>query len=212
VLDQLETLEQRLERRLSAVTDSPLLLETEGDELEGPYPSGGFHAAVIALGLDGLAIGVSQLTNLHEKLLHRILDTRFSGLPEQLAREPGIQAGAISLHKAAVALAAENRMLAAPASVHATDTSAGQEDVQTFGLLAAEKLGRALDNLELTLACELVALRQGYRLRGAPPSAPLLAGALRKLEAVVPPIDEDRTLSGDMERVRALLRDGRLTT
>jgi histidine ammonia-lyase len=206
LLDQLEVLEQRVERRLSAVTDSPLLLEAEAEEPEGMYPSGGFHAAALAGALDGLAIGVAQLTNLHEKLLHRVLDTRFSGLPEQLAREPGLQAGAVSLHKAAVALAVENRMLAAPASVHATDTSAGQEDVQAFGLLAAEKLGRALDNLELALACELVALRQGYHLRGASPSAPLLARAVAKLEGVVPPIDQDRTLSGDLSRVRGLLQ------
>jgi histidine ammonia-lyase len=210
LLELLELLEQRLERRLSAVTDSPLLLEAGGDEPEGMYPSGGFHAAGLAGALDGLAIGVAQLTNLHEKLLHRVLDNRFSGLPEQLAREPGLQAGVVSLHKAAVALAVENRMLAAPASVHASDTSAGQEDVQAFGLLSAEKLGRALDNLELALGCELVALRQGYHLRGAPPSAPLLASALEKLAAVVPPIDEDRTLSADLERVRALLREAPL--
>ena len=94
VLDQLSVFEARLESALGAVTDAPLVLPADGDEPEGAYPSGGFHAAAVALALDGLAIGVSQLTNLTEKRLHRLLDARFSGgLPEQLAVDPGRQAG-----------------------------------------------------------------------------------------------------------------------
>jgi histidine ammonia-lyase len=205
VLDQLDTLEERLARRLQAVTDSPLVLAAAGEEPAGAYPSGAFHAVDVAVALDGLAIGVSHLTNLAEKRLHRLLDARFSGLPEQLAVEPGTQAGVIALHKAVVGLAVESRHLAAPASVHALDTSSGQEDVQSFVFLAADKLGRALDNLELALACELVALRQGYYLRGAPPPQPLLARALEQIEAEVPPLAVDRTLTLDVEHVRGLV-------
>ena len=210
VLDQLEVFEDRLEQALGAVTDGPLILPTDGSEPAGAYPSGAFHAASLALALDSLAIGVAQITNLVEKRLHRLLDARFSGLPEQLAVDPGTQAGVISLHKAAVGLAVENRLLASPASVHALDTSSGQEDVQAFELLAADKLGRALDNLELTLACELVALRQGFYLRGDSPPQPLLARALEKLAAEVPPVEKDRTLTHDVERVRELVRSGSL--
>lgn len=210
VLDQIESFEAWLEQALGAVTDSPLILAADGDEPAGAYPSGAFHAASVALALDSLAIGVAQLTNLLEKRLHRLLDARFSGLPEQLAVDPGIQAGVISLHKSVVALAVENRLLATPASVQALDTSAGQEDVQAFEFLAADKLGRALDNLELALACELVALRQGFYLRGDPPHQPLLAQAFEKLEAEVPPVAEDRTLTHDVERVRDLVRSGSL--
>jgi len=205
VLDQLETFEARLVRALGAVTDSPLILPGDEREPAGSYPSGSFHAAAIALQLDSLAIGVAQLTNLVERRLHRLLDTRFSGLPEQLAVDPGRQAGVVSVHKAVVGLVAENRLLASPASVHATDTSSGQEDVQAFEFVAAEQLGRALDNLELALACELVALRQGFYLRGAPPPQPLLAAVLEKVAAAVPPVIVDRTLTGDVERARELI-------
>ena len=210
VLGQLETFEARLEAALGAVTDSPLILPAEDDEPAGAYPSGAFHAAAVALALDGLAIGVAQLTNLAEKRLHRLLDARFSGLPEQLAVDPGKQAGVVSLHKAVVALAAENRLLAAPASAQAFDTSTGQEDLQAFEFLAADKLSRALDNLELVFACELVALRQGFHLRGEPPPQPRLAQLLEKLETEVEPIVVDRTLTGDVERVRELVRAGSL--
>lgn len=205
LLGALDELEDEAARRLGAVTDSPLYLAAEDGEPEGFYPSGAFHAAWPTLRLETVAVAVSHVTSLVEKRLHRLLDSRFSDLPEQLAPEPGKQAGAASLHKAVVGLAVENRLFASPASVHAIDTSTGQEDVQAFTLLAAERLERALDNLEWALACELVALRQATHLRGRPPAAPRLALAVERLADVVPPIAEDRTLSPDVQRVRALL-------
>jgi len=65
-----------------------------------------------------------------------------------------------------------------------------------------------LDNLEAALACEFVALRQAAHLRGGALKAPLLQAALERMAEVVAPIDEDRTLSPDIERLVALLRAG----
>ena len=167
VLEQLEAAEAQVARELRAVTDSPLFLEADGAEPAGFYPSGNFHSQALCLALDALAIGVTQVANLSEKRLHRLLDSRFSHLPDQLAAEPGRQTGLVFLHKAVIGFAAD-RMLAAPAAVHTVDTSTGQEDFQAFTFLAAEQLGRILDNLELILASELLAARQAHHLRGAP--------------------------------------------
>jgi len=209
VRDVLDAAEHQLEREVRAVTDSPVYLAADGSEPEGFYPSGNFHAQAVAFSLDALAVAFAQLANLAEKRLHRLLDARFSGLAEQLAVEPGRQTGALVLHKAVVALCAENRLLAAPASVAAFDTSAGQEDVQAFALLAADKLRRLLANVELTLAYELVALRQAQHL-AARRLPPLLEHAAGLLAELVPPIEEDRPLAPDIERVRELLRSGGL--
>ena len=206
----LEELATTAERRLRSVTDSPVLLDVQTGEPEGLYPVGGFHAIDITRRLEGVALAVAHVTNLVEKRLHRLLDARFSGLPEQLARRPGVQAGTVSLHKAVVGLVAENRLLAAPASIHAIDTSTGQEDVQALTFLAAERLDAMLGNLEAALACELVALRQAAHLREGSFDAPLLASVIARLAEIVAPIDEDRTLSPDVERVVALLRTGEL--
>ncbi len=205
----LEEAERQLEREVRAVTDSPLFLPAADGEPEGFYPSGNFHSQAVAFALDALAIAYAQLANLAEKRLHRLLDARFSGLPEQLAVAPGMHTGVSVLHKAVAALCAENRLLAAPASVTALDTSAGQEDFQAFVPLAAEKLGRLLDNVELVLAYELAALAQASRLRGRALPAPLerVASALRE---VVPYVVEDRPLAPDVERVLALVRSGAL--
>ena len=204
VLEQLEAAEAQVARELRAVTDSPLFLEADGAEPAGFYPSGNFHSQALCLALDALAIGVTQVANLSEKRLHRLLDSRYSHLPDQLAAEPGRQTGLVFLHKAVIGFAAENRMLAAPAAVHPVDTSTGQEDFQAFTFIAAEQLGRILDNLELILASELLAARQAHHLRGAPlPRA--LEAELERLTGGIDPVTDDRPLSEDVERVRVRL-------
>jgi histidine ammonia-lyase len=205
VTDVLDAAERQLERELRSVTDSPLYLAAAGAEPEGFYPSGGFHAQALAFTLDTLAIAYTQLANLAEKRLHRLLDARFSGLPEQLAVDPGRHTGVSVLHKAVVALCAENRLLAAPASVSPVDTSSGQEDFQAFTPLAAEKRERVLDNVELVLAYELTALAQARSLRAAP-LPPALERTASALLDVVPRVVDDRQLAPDVERVRALVR------
>jgi histidine ammonia-lyase len=203
-LDLLRHVDDQVERELRAGTDSPLFLDAAGEEPAGLYPSGNFHAQALSLGLDALAIAFAQVGNLAEKRLHRLLDARFSGLNDQLATHPGRQTGLVFLHKAALGYAAENRLLAAPASVHPGDGSAGQEDVQAFAFLAADKLARLLDNVELLIASELLATAQARTLRAAP-LPPRLEAAIERLD--VAPIAADRSFSEDLERIRSLLRD-----
>jgi histidine ammonia-lyase len=195
----------QLERELRAVTDSPLYLPADDDEPAGFYPSGSFHAQALTFALDSLAIAFAQVGALSEKRVHRLLDARFSSLPEQLAVDPGRQTGLSPLHKSIVGLVAENRLLAAPASLGATDSSTGQEDMQAFTPLAADKLGRLLANTELVLAYELVALAQARRLRDDA-FPPALEQLIAPVLGVVPLVDRDRSLAPDVERVLELLR------
>jgi len=208
-LDLVDQLDAQVARELRAVTDSPVFLGAEDGEPAGFYPSGNFHAQAICFGLDALAIGFAQVGNLSERRLHRLLDRRFSGLADQLAVDPGRQSGVIFAHKSALGFAAENRALAAPASVQPFDGSAGQEDFQALTFVAAEQLGRLLDNLELILAAELVAIRQARHLRATPLPAPMEAAGERVAECVAV-VEEDRSLSGDIERARDLIRSGTL--
>jgi histidine ammonia-lyase len=199
----------QISRELRAVTDSPLVLPAEGEEPAGLYPSGNFHSQALGIQLDALAIAFAHVGNLAEKRLHRLLDHRFSHLPDQLAQEPGRQTGLVFLHKSVIGLVAENRLLAAPAGVHPIDASTGQEDFQALTFVAAEKLERILDNLEVVLASELLAVRQARELRGSS-LPPVLEARVGRLAEHVRPVGEDRSLSGDIERLRALMRSGEL--
>src|SRR5262249_44590576 len=93
--DAAERLEQQPAQRLGAAPDTPLVLGAGDGEAAGLYPTGGFHAATPALLLDMLGIAAAHVLNLLEKRLHRLLDHRFSGLPEQLAVAPGRHAGVV---------------------------------------------------------------------------------------------------------------------
>jgi histidine ammonia-lyase len=66
-----------------------------------------------------------------------------------------------------------------------------------------------LSALELALAHELVALRQARFVGAAELPAPL-EDAVSIVAEVVAPVVEDRSLAGDVERVRDLVASGRL--
>jgi histidine ammonia-lyase len=205
-LDHLRT---QLDRELRAVTDSPAYLPAADAEPEGLYSTGNFHAQYLVLLLAATLSAFTQVVNLLEKRLHRLLDARFSGLPDQLTPDPGRQSGVVVLHKQVIGLAAQARTLAAPGAIHAIEGSTGQEDFEAHTLLVAHQLDGVLSALELALAHELVALRQARFVGAAELPAPL-EDAVSIVAEVVAPVVEDRSLAGDVERVRDLVASGRL--
>ena len=208
-LDLIARLREQLERELRAVADSPVFLPAGEGEPEGLYPTGNFHAQAVTTLLDAVGVALAQVLNLVEKRMHRVLDSRFSGLPEQLSLDPGRQSGLVILHKQVIGLAAEAASLAAPGSIRAADASTGQEDFQAHTILAARQLEQILADLELALAYELVTLRQAHDLAGRA-LLPPLQGVLAAVAEVVPQIHEDRSLAPDVKRVRELIAQGTL--
>ena len=90
---------------------------------------------------DFLAIGAAEVGAIAERRTDRLLDsTRSHGLPAFLAEEPGVNSGLMIAHYSQAAMVAENRRLAAPASVDSIPTSAMQEDHVSMGWGAARKL------------------------------------------------------------------------
>ncbi|MBV9605189.1 MAG: aromatic amino acid lyase [Solirubrobacterales bacterium] len=208
-VDLLAHFRAQVERELRAVTDSPVFLPAADAEPEGLYSTGNFHAQYLVLLFAATAAAFTQVVNLLEKRLHRLLDARFSRLPDQLTPDPGRHSGLVVLHKQVIGLAAQARALTAPAAVHAADASTGQEDFQTHTLLAASQLDGVLSALELALAYELVALRQARFLAGAPlPEA--LEQAVSRVATIVAPVAEDRSLAAEVEQVRDLVASGEL--
>jgi histidine ammonia-lyase len=200
-------LDEDVRRALAAVTDSPALVD--GRVVAG----GGFHAVGLAAGMDGLAVALVQAAELAGQRLHRLLDGRFSGLPDQLSPDPGPVTGLVLVQKRAVGALAEARRLAAPASVGLADTSLGQEDAASFAPEAAEQLRRVEELVREVVACELLAARQAWWLRDRgnrrdTTPAPGLRRLAGRLEDLVAPVDRDRPLGPDLDRlIGALERD-----
>ena len=109
---------------------------------------GHFHGAPVGFACDFLAIAAAEVGAIAERRTDRMLDrTRSHGLPPFLAEDAGVNSGMMIAHYTQAAMVAENRRLAAPASVDSLPTSAMQEDHVSMGWGAARKLRRSVANL-----------------------------------------------------------------
>jgi histidine ammonia-lyase len=194
-------------RELAAAIDNPVVLP------DGRVTSNGnFHGAPVAYVLDFLAIAAADLGSMAERRTDRLLDpARSGGLPPFLADDPGVDSGLMIAQYTQAAMVAENKRLAAPASVDSIPTSAMQEDHVSMGWGAARKLRAALANLRRILAIELVAAARGIELRAPLQPSPASAAALAELRTAVPGPGADRFLSPELAAAEDLLRGGRLT-
>jgi histidine ammonia-lyase len=205
VRDALAHCESVLEIESGSATDNPLVFIDNGDVLSG----GNFHGAPLALALDYAAIAVTHLLNMSERRIDRLINPDLNeGLPAFLVTKAGKESGFMIPHVVAVALLNEVKVLAHPASTDNLPTSAGKEDHVAMGMTSALKLRTVIDNAEDLLAIELLAAAQALEFR-----RPLKAGlgvemAHAKLRSLVPPLDSDRPMSGDIQRVAEAIRQG----
>jgi len=197
VLRAAALLEAAVHRALAGVTDSPAYLD-------GRFiGTAGFHGIDLAAHCDQLTAAFCHAAEVAAARLHRLLDPRVTGLPAQLARHPGPEAGMSPVHKRAAGEVHAARRLATSTPVGLIETSGGQEDAQSFAWEAADKLRGALRHARAVTACELLA---GYQaaalagLSGRPPS-PGCAALLDWLSASIPAIDGDRPFGEDIARL-----------
>ena len=94
-----------------------------------------------------LAIACAEVSSIAERRTDRLLDrSRSHGLPPFLVEDAGVNSGLMIVQYTQAAMVAENRRLAAPASVDSIPTSAMQDHV-SMGWSAARKLRRSVSNL-----------------------------------------------------------------
>src|SRR5712692_5898556 len=189
---------------LQSAVDNPVVLES--GEVES---TGNFHGEPLAFAADFLAIAAAEVGAISERRLDRLLDPhRSEGLPPFLAHEPGVNSGLMVAQYTAASLVAENRRLAAPASVDSVPTSGMQEDHVSMGWGAALKLRTVLDNLTSILAVELVAAARALDLRGPLVPAPATAAVRDAVRKHIAGVGPDRVLAPELAAAEALIRSG----
>jgi histidine ammonia-lyase len=205
--DLLDYVEGTVAVELNAATDNPLVLVD--DELL--VSNGNFHGQPVAFALDALAMASSELANISERRVERLVNPNLSdGLPAFLTPDGGLNSGFMIPQYVAASLVSENKSLCHPASVDSIPTSAGQEDHVSMGNAAALKAWQVLANSERALSIELLAGAQGVEFL-----APLEPGVgVRATHAFVrsvsPRLQDDRPLAPDIEAVAVAIRDGSL--
>ncbi|MDS7594320.1 histidine ammonia-lyase [Agrobacterium tumefaciens] len=202
--DLFETCAATVNRELASVTDNPAVAGTP----EEPLVWSEAHAVAPALGqaADALAIAIAQIAAMSERRIDRLVNPLVSGLPPFLASDPGSHSGFMIAQYTAAALANENRRLAAPASTDGGLTSALQEDFLAHPTAAANKLLAVIDNAEYILAIEWLAATQAHDfLDTVARRAPCTDALYGLLRAQLSHYSDDRPISSDMEKARALL-------
>jgi histidine ammonia-lyase len=208
VRDQLDHAGKATDAELASVTDNPIVLGSP----QGPRALSEAHAVGAAIGLsaDSLGIAIAELAAMSERRIDRLVNPLVSALPAFLASESGVGSGFMIAQYTAVALAAENRRLAAPASLDGGITSGLQEDHLCHATPAALKLLDILANAQIILAIELLAAAQAYDLQPtALARAPRTESVYRAVRERIPHYADERPLAGDIELARRILDERR---
>ncbi len=203
----LDFLRPAMAAEMNSPGDNPLVL-IEAREI---LSSGNFHTPALALALETLCQALAQVAALSVSRSARLLTERYSGLPANLTRHGASRSGFTPLLKPAEALLQEIRHNALPAPMELRWAADGVEDDLTNTPLAGRKAAESLRRLRLILAVELMIAAQAVDLAEVTRLGAGTAAAQRAVRALVPPLDEDRPLGQDAERLeRALLADGQL--
>jgi histidine ammonia-lyase len=197
-----------LEIEVNAATDNPLIFAEDETVISG----GNFHGEPIAVSMDFLAIGLTELANISDRRTARLIDPHLSGLPSSLSEHAALGCSFGILQIVSASLASENRALAHPASVDNIPTAANQEDHVSMGPIAARKARDIAKNLQNVLAIECLCAAQGVDFVGVDNCGAGTRRAHQVVRSVVPWLDGDRAriFHDDIAAVAALLEDGRL--
>jgi histidine ammonia-lyase len=188
-------------KEINSVTDNPNIFPDEDLIVSG----GNFHGQPLALGLDYLAIAMSELANISERRTYQLLSGQ-RGLPLFLVKSPGLNSGLMIPQYTAAGIVSENKQLCTPASVDSISSSNNQEDHVSMGANAATKCYRVVANVEKVLAIELITAVQAMEFRRPMRSSPYLENLIYAFREKISFNEADRFLHDDLIHAVAFIQ------
>ncbi len=201
-----------LETEAGSATDNPLvfpLLSSETQNREAVLSGGNFHGAPLAYAFDYAGIALTDLAGITERRIDRLLNPDINeGLPAFLSTDPGLSSGFMIAQIVSAALINECQVLAHPSSTGSIPTDGGKEDHVSMGMTGALKLRQIVEHVERIVAIELMCAAQALEFRRPLRSSPRLEGVHEAVRAVVPRLEQDRVLAGDIDALAGAVRAG----
>jgi histidine ammonia-lyase len=195
--------EDVLDVEMNSATDNPLFFPEDRMVVSG----GNFHGQPVALAMDFMGLAVHELGSFSERRTARMVDEKLSGLPPFLTRHGGVCSGLMVPQYVAASLVSENKVLVHPASADSIPTSANQEDHNSMGTIAAWKARQIVENSRRVIAIELIAAAQGLEFIHLS-SSHAVENVKAVLRKEVPPLEEDRSLACEIEKVARMISTG----
>ncbi len=188
---------------LNGAGDNPLVLAADGDILS----TGNFHTPAMAVAFDALTLAMAQTATMAAQRLGRLLQNQFSGLPDMLTRRGTTRAGLGLLSLTSETLSKEIHLLGAPASL-LDSSSYNVEDHAPMTWVAVRQARDAVSHLTRIAAAELIVAAQAFDLRDPPRHARVAESLRDALRLIVPPLDDDRSMTGELAAVATAIADG----
>ena len=185
--DTIRYVKSVIETEINSATDNPTVFPDEDLIIS----AGNFHGQPIALPMDMLTLALSELSNISERRIYKLISGQ-RGLPNFLVAKPGLNSGFMIPQYTAASIVRQSKGLCMPASADSIPSSQGQEDHVSMGANAATKLVRVVENTERVLAIELFNAAQALEFRRPLKSSWEIEKIFAKYRKVVPFIDDDR--------------------
>lgn len=201
VIDTFNHVRKVLEDEINSPTDNPTIFP----ELDLIVSAGNFHGEPIALPMDFLAVALSELANISERRIYKLISGQ-RGLPSFLVANPGLNSGFMIPQYTAASIVSQNKGLCWPASCDSIPSSQGQEDHVSMGSNAATKLYRVALNTERVLAIELFNAAQALDFRRPLKSSQQIEDLHALYRKDVPFIDNDTVMYPLIERSIQFIR------
>jgi histidine ammonia-lyase len=125
-----------------------------------------------------------------------------------LSPDAGLSSGFMMAQIVAAALINECQVLSHPSSTGSIPTSGGKEDHVSMGMTGALKLRQIVEHAERIVAIELMCAAQGLEFRRPLKPGREIERAYAAVRAVVPRLEEDRTLAPEIEALAGAVRAG----
>ncbi|MDE5661057.1 MAG: histidine ammonia-lyase [Muribaculaceae bacterium] len=190
VLDTVNYAAAVLEDEINSPTDNPTIFPDDDIIVS----AGNFHGEPIALPMDFLAVAMTELSNISERRIYKLIGgTR--GLPSFLVAKPGLNSGFMITQYAAASVVNQSKGLCWPTSCDSIPSSQGQEDHVSMGANSATKLLRVVNNTARVLGIELFTAAQALDFRRPARSSATVEGMHADFRKKVPFIDVDTVMT-----------------
>lgn len=201
VKDTIRYVRSVIDTEINSATDNPTVCPDDDIIIS----AGNFHGEPIALPIDFLSIALSELSNISERRIYRLVSgTR--GLPSFLVATPGVNSGFMITQYTAASVVSLNKSLAMPSSTDSIPSCQDQEDHVSMGANAAIKLYKVVLNTERVLAIELFNAMQALDFRQPLKSSPRIMEIYEEYRKIVPFIINDELMYPYIERSIEFIR------
>ena len=200
--DTIRYVKSVIETEINSATDNPTVFPDEDLIIS----AGNFHGQPIALPMDMLTLALSELSNISERRIYKLISGQ-RGLPAFLVAKPGLNSGFMIPQYTAASIVSQSKGLCMPASADSIPSSQGQEDHVSMGANAATKLVRVVENTERVLAIELFNAAQALEFRRPLRSSWEIEKIHAKYRKAVPFIDDDTYMHPLIEKSVDFIRN-----